>query len=732
MLVPSVTVFFSSGCIVILELVAVRLVARDLGSSLYTWTSIIGVVLAGLSIGNYIGGRLADRFHARRVLAVLFGLASAACVAIVVLNHAAGRWLWLWRLNWPAHVVLHVSLVFLLPSALLGTIGPVVAKMALGRGLGAGRTVGTIHAWGAAGAIAGVFLAGFFLIPHHGSVMIVWLLGAALLAMAFLYWVSCWALHLWAIVFAALATMGMAPAEWAQNAGVSAGLREVRDPNLVLYESETPYHHIQVRRVSERPDRRAFWQDQFKHGEIVIGDVTNLQCFYTEIYAGLTQGLCELDDSLTVMVFGGRGYAFPQYLEVSWPASEIEVVEIDPGVTRAAMEAFGLDKDTAIRTVNTDAQSRVNQILRGPSPEGRAKRYDFIYGDAITDCTVPFQLVTKEFNDKVAQLLAENGVYMMSLIDTYKGGQFLGAVVSTLEESFPCVHVIGSRQGRSSLRETFVVVATRRAFDPEKLLRQYNEHLPFWVLDESEVAHLKEQAHHLVLTDDYAPTETLLTPAVRQGATKRLASRYLWEAQMLQRRGQRASSTAEYRKAMALNPLMSIRAYSAIGQMCIEQGDLEDAVEVFQGAIDYQIGSGLEQTAIAPVHMNLGILLCRMERSDEGQTHLAEAVKWFRIDLQQNPKSFVAWTWLGETLALMGDLREASDAFERAVALEPENVTSYRKWAKVLELQRRYDEAIAVLRRQIVLLRQQGQKDTARQVSQYIEILEYRRVKQQP
>ena len=79
MLVPSATAFFASGCIMILELVASRLVARDLGASLYTWTSIIGVVLAGLAMGNYVGGRLADRFHARRALAVLFGFLSGLC-----------------------------------------------------------------------------------------------------------------------------------------------------------------------------------------------------------------------------------------------------------------------------------------------------------------------------------------------------------------------------------------------------------------------------------------------------------------------------------------------------------------------------------------------------------------------------------------------------------------------------------------------------------------------------
>ncbi|HOV77439.1 MAG TPA: fused MFS/spermidine synthase, partial [Sedimentisphaerales bacterium] len=204
MFVPSATVFFSSACIMILELVASRLVARDLGSSLYTWTSIIGVVLTGIAAGNYLGGRIADRHPARRALAVLFGLASAACVSIIIVNNAVGSWLWLWRLSWPTHVFVHVLLVFLVPSVLLGTIAPVVAKMALDHGLPTGRTIGDLYAWGAVGSIAGTFLAGFYLISAFGSVTIIWGIGAAMLLAGILYWLSCWVLYVWAMIFGAL------------------------------------------------------------------------------------------------------------------------------------------------------------------------------------------------------------------------------------------------------------------------------------------------------------------------------------------------------------------------------------------------------------------------------------------------------------------------------------------------------------------------------------------------
>src|SRR4030043_312454 len=215
--IPSATVFLSSACIMVLELVAGRLIARHLGSSLYTWTSVIGIVLAGITVGNYLGGRIADRFPARKALAVLLGISSAACVVTVILNNLIGEWLWLWKLSWPAHVLTHVFLVFMLPSTLLGTISPVVAKMALDRGLPTGRTVGDIYAFGAAGSIAGTFLAGFYLIAAMGTIAIIWTIGAALLLMAIVFWPKLWILYIWAAVFIALMNMGLVHPSWAKG-----------------------------------------------------------------------------------------------------------------------------------------------------------------------------------------------------------------------------------------------------------------------------------------------------------------------------------------------------------------------------------------------------------------------------------------------------------------------------------------------------------------------------------
>ena len=166
---PHVIVFFSSAFIMVVELVAGRLIARHLGNSLYTWTSIIGVILAGMSIGNYLGGRLADRWRPEKLLGPLFLTASIVCMCVLPLNNFFSESYLLHDMMWPLRTFLTVLAIFVLPALALGTISPAAAKMAVERGDAIGQSIGSVYAWGAVGSIAGTFITGFWLISALGS-----------------------------------------------------------------------------------------------------------------------------------------------------------------------------------------------------------------------------------------------------------------------------------------------------------------------------------------------------------------------------------------------------------------------------------------------------------------------------------------------------------------------------------------------------------------------------------
>jgi len=729
-LIPSITVFISSACIMILELVASRLIAKHLGSSLYTWTSVIGVVLAGITIGNYLGGRVADRFAARKTLAVLFGVCSVASVVVVILNNTVGDWLWLWKLSWPVRVFTHVSLVFLIPSSLLGMISPVVAKMALDQGLPTGRTVGDIYAWGAAGSIAGTFLAGFYLIATMGTVAIIWTIGSVLLFMGILYWAKLWVLYIWAAIFIALMTMGMVPAEWASSSGSSLGLRAKPNPK-VIYEDETQYCYVAVARISENPDRRVFMQDKLKHSELVMQEVADLKYSYEQIHAAITHRYSQDKDKLSVLVIGGGGYVFPRYVEELWPGSQVDVVEIDPGVTKAATEAFGLDKNTSIRTFNMDARNYVDQLIKDERKGGSKTRYDFIYEDALNDYLIPFQLVTKEFNDKIAVLLGDEGIYMIEMIDVYNSGKFLGAYVSTLEKTFSNVYVVATADLLRTERNTFVIVAAKQELDLSDLAKDYKrQELDLWNLDESEIGQVKTNAGEIILTDDYAPVENLMAPVAKISATDFLVDRYRTKARELSRQGKLEASIKTYKDLVSCDPTEATFPYNEMALILAGQGKDSEAIETFRKALEADKEAEIKGE-VAGIHYNLGIVLKRVGKTMEAKENFDKAANLFREGAAgkyaNHPKIYVR---LGDALAENGDFRQASEAFTKAVVLNPSEPDIHMKLVQSLEFQGRFDEAIAASRRAYKIMMKNEQIVPATKFKEYAEYLTYKKQQQ--
>ena len=420
LILPATTLFLAGCCVMMLEIVAGRIVAEQLGSSIYTWTSVIGITLTGISVGNYIGGRLADRFRAANTLAILFTFCSAVCLAVIILNNLMSGWEYLWHFDWPFHVIMHVVVLLVMPGVTLGMISPLATKYALDLGLPKGETVGVMFALVAAGSIAGTFLAGFYLISALGPTNIFILLSVLLLLQAFLYSARIWVAYVWSAVLITLIIIAVSPAPKMEKLAVKLSLRPLPE-RRVLYEDQTRYCKIRIKQEILKPDIRSFEQDKLIHSVIFMDDVTDLQASYTRIFAAVTDAGFKKKNRFSAMFVGGGGYVFPRYLKAKWPRCEIDVVEIDPGVTKAAILAFGLNPNL-VNTVTDDARNYVNILTDQRRP---VKKYDLIYEDAINDFTVPFQLTTRQFHEKIKQVLSDDGIYMINFIDSYDCGRFL-------------------------------------------------------------------------------------------------------------------------------------------------------------------------------------------------------------------------------------------------------------------------------------------------------------------
>jgi spermidine synthase len=477
----------------VLELVAGRLMAPILGVSLYTWTSIIGVILAGISLGNYVGGLLADRFAWRGTLVVLFILSAVASASILWTIEVTGTITDLW-VPVMLQVLLAFAIVFLLPAMLLGTISPLVVKLTLSDLNETGNVVGRIYAAGAAGSIAGTFLAGFWLISEFGTRTIVWGVAGLLFVMGL---VVSWGSRRLTVV--SLVTLlvygGLSLLVWSQGVLASRCLRE------------TNYFCIRVHPDDDDSLIRVLTLDRLVHSYVNIKDPTDLRYGYERIYRDVLEGFVPPEEPISAFFIGGGGYTFPRYIEVTYPNSQIEVAEIDPGVTETAYEYLALPRDTRIVSVNEDAR---RYLVRVP----RERRFDLILGDAFNDFSVPYHLTTMEFNQLVADHLTQDGFYMVNVIDG-RQGRFVRAYVSTLEQVFNHVYIapIGGDLGTVA-RQTFVIVAAQHpmpigddvtsADDAPSLRNDF--------LSEAKWQAYLGQGTGIVLTDDFVPVDNLLAP----------------------------------------------------------------------------------------------------------------------------------------------------------------------------------------------------------------------------
>ena len=615
-LAANATVFLSSFCVMVVELVAGRIVSRHLGASLYTWTSVIGVILAGLAVGNWIGGRLADRFSAKPTLSVLFVASSATCVAVVVANHLVGELDLLWGLAWPARVAAHVALVFFLPAGLLGMISPVVAKQALGLGRAPGRTLGSVYAWGVLGSIAGTFSTGYVLLSLMGTEAIIWSVASILALCGILYApfsVRAWG---WAAVVVAACTLSTSSWGWSQRLGERLALREAGDPS-VIYRDESRYCHIEVRTISEQPEVRGLYLDKLLHSQISMEDPLKLHYGYVRIFSSLTRRRGADHPHLRTLTIGGGGYVFPRYLEANWPESVVEVVEIDPAVTRAAHRAFGLPERTRIRIHHMDGRAFINGLARRQRRGEAVEPYDFIYLDAVNDFSVPFQLTTVEFFEKTRDLLAPDGTLLVNFIEIVDQGRLAGALTRTLENVFPQVELFSLGEpealGQGS-RITLVLAASGRAFDNPS-----GEGRSAGVvrIDAATVERYKRSVDGLVLRDSFAPVEQLVAPVVRAAAAEVGAADALARALRLERLGDQEGYLRLSRKALRIDPRFAEAHYN-VGVALYRGGRVTGAMDHWRRALELD-------PAHAESHYNLGAALFREGRLDQALGHLLAA-----------------------------------------------------------------------------------------------------------
>jgi spermidine synthase len=208
-------------------------------------------------------------------------------------------------------------------------------------------------------------------------------------------------------------------------------------------------------------------------------------------------------------------------MEVFYPNASLDVVEIDPEVTKVAYDHLGLPRTTRIRSYNEDGRWHVMNSR---------EKYDVVFFDAYNDLSIPYHLTTREFARMVKDRMNANGIVMTNIIDNFRSGSFLPSYIKTLREVFGAqnVHLIAISPEFEKIRiSTFVVLATNGALDIDDfaafMKKSRGADAASAVVPEEIVNRLLEQNYAVVLTDDYAPVDNLIAPVfeLRFGYNKR-------------------------------------------------------------------------------------------------------------------------------------------------------------------------------------------------------------------
>jgi MFS family permease len=421
-------VFLASFGGMTLELTASRVLAQFLGVSLFTWTGIIGVMLAGTALGNLLGGWMADRvnrvgssLNPRLFLAGTLLLAGAVTVFQFVTMALVSQYGIFDELDPITQVMGWTFSLFFLPMFALGMVSPQVIRLAVPDVAHVGLVAGRVYAWSTFGAIVGTFVAGYLLLSLIGMKMTILCISLVLVLTSLLVakvWECNPLLYLFSIVLG----------------GITGGAILVSRPNLnndsLIAQLETNYYTIKVTRWDGEPDILMLTLDHLIHSEVKPNDPFFLHYKHEHIQMEFLWAARNEHPQPRVLVVGGGGYTFPRYAMEIMPEARMDVVEIDPGVTAVAKKSLGLKDYEGLTIHHMDGRQYVSEKV----PPGT---YDLVAQDAVNDLSVPSHLLTKEYNDAVKATLKPNGVYLLTVIDSVGYGQLWKAAMHTLQQSYP-------------------------------------------------------------------------------------------------------------------------------------------------------------------------------------------------------------------------------------------------------------------------------------------------------
>lgn len=492
-------VFVGGITSIAIETSASRLIGPYFGSSTFIWANLIGLTLLYLTLGYFLGGRLADRWPSTTLLYVITAIAG---VSTAVIPFLAGPIL---RLSLDAFddvdvgvfygSLLGTLLLFAVPITALGCVSPFAVRIRTLNVQSVGNTAGSLYALSTIGSILGSVLPTFLLVPVFGTQATFMILAFALLIPSLVV------LFLSKAIREAAVVGGLAVFAAFLPIIDDGGLIRPPETGVVIHEAETRYNYVQV---LQRGDETLLALNE-GHAIHSIYDPDNL----------LTQGPWDYfmigpyfnedtrpEDVDSMLMIGLAAGTVSKQFTKAYGDIPIDGVEIDGEIAEIGREYFDMNEPN-LNVIVADGRYYLTQT---------DKTYDVIGIDAYRQPYIPFHLTTREFFQEAKDQLTDEGVVVVNAGRTADDFRLVEVMAATMADVFPHVYIIDVERFNNSM-----VIATNQESSSIENFIENIEAIPKGSIIRSvgeasiEFGNIRRyDGDGMVFTDDLAPVELVV------------------------------------------------------------------------------------------------------------------------------------------------------------------------------------------------------------------------------
>jgi spermidine synthase len=486
-----IVVFLCGAVVMIFEIVGSRVLGPYLGTSIFIWTSLIGIILGSLSLGYWLGGILADRRPSFGMLAwiILLAALSIGLTTLVKETFLAFLPRLINGLKWQS--VAGSVLLFAPASIFLGMVSPYAVRLKIRELQTSGTTVGTLYAISTVGSIAGTFAAGFLLIPLLGTTNILTAITVLLALISISLFITG---KKTGNSFVSATLILLTAYFWFAGNSVASS----------YIDKDTCYNRVWIYDAVDQSSGKMvkFMRINNESSSAMFPDSEEPVFPYMKYYRlaeHFTPGF------YSALILGGAAYSYPKYFLKRYPQATIDVVEIDPELTQLAREYFRLKDNPRMKIYHEDGRTFLNR---------ENHKYDVIFGDTFkSQYTLPWHLTTVEAARESYEMLNDGGCVLLNIISSLDGNAslFLRAELATYRQVYPYVYVFAvmDPEDRHIVQST-ILIAVKSSQEPP------------WLNDDPELAsYLTHEvsgqvvADIPVLTDELAPVDYYMDKAIK-------------------------------------------------------------------------------------------------------------------------------------------------------------------------------------------------------------------------